>query len=101
MHYIHPMLRAKLMDAFLQILNNDLYDETTRIRMKYNLLSSSSKYKWFKPCVKRYLNNHVTSKFLYVDPNKWATALFLPTEKFVGAKKMTVFMDSREIIYGK
>lgn len=101
MHYIHPMLRAKLMDAFLQILNNTMYDESTRVRMNYNLLSSSSKYRWFKPCVKRYLNNHVTSKFLYVDPNKWATALFLPTEKFVGARKTNVFMHSREIIYGK
>ena len=101
MHYIHPMLRAKLMDAFLQILNNTMYDETTRVRLNYNLLSSSSKYRWYKPCVKRYLSNHVTSKFLYVDPNKWATALFLPTEKFVHAKKTDVFMDSREIIYGK
>jgi hypothetical protein len=100
MHYIHPMLRAKLMDAFLQITNNTAYDDTTRIKLKYSLLTSSAKYKFFKPCVKRYLTNHVTSRFLYVDPSKWTMALFLPTEKFAKAKKLDVFADSRKIIYG-
>lgn len=101
MHYIHPMLRAKLMDAFMQVMNNNKYDETTRVKMNYELLNSSARYKYFKPCVKRYLTNHVTSKFLYVDPNKWASALFLPTEKFAKAQKVDVFADSRAIIYGR
>ncbi len=101
LHYIHPMLRAKLMDAFLSITNNTAFDETTKIKMNYNLLNSSSRYKYFKPCVKRYLRDHVTSRFLYVDPTKWTMALFMPTEQFAKAKKLNVFEDSRRIIYGK
>lgn len=101
LHYIHPMLRAKLMDAFLSITNNNAFDHTTKIKMNYNLLNASSRYKYFKPCVKRYLRDHVTSRFLYVDPTKWTMALFMPTEKFAKAKKLEVFEDSRKIIYGK
>ncbi len=101
MHYIHPMLRAKLMDAFFAIINNNKFDESTRIKLNYELLNSSSRYRYFKPCVKRYLTNHVTSRFLYVDPSKWNMALFLPTEKFAKAKKLEVFEDSRRLIYGK
>lgn len=101
LHYIHPMLRAKLMDAFLSITNNTAFDHTTKIKMNYNLLNASSRYKYFKPCVKRYLRDHVTSRFLYVDPTKWTMALFMPTEKFAKAKKLEVFEDSRKIIYGK
>jgi hypothetical protein len=100
MHYIHPMLRARLMDAFLQITNNTAFDDTTKIKMSYQLLNSSSRFKYFKPCVKRYLTSHVTSRFLYVDPTKWTMALFLPTEKFAKANKVDVFADSRKIIYG-
>lgn len=101
MHYINPMLRAKLMDAFMDITNNKLFDDTTKIKMSYQLLTASSRFRYFKPCVKRYLNNHVTSQFLYVDPSKWTMALFLPTEKFANANKIDVFADSNKIIYGR
>lgn len=101
MHYIHPMLRARLMDAFFDITNNKAFDDTTRLKLTYELLNASSKYKFFKPCVKRYLLNHVRSKFLYVDPSKWTMALFLPTEKFVNANKLEVFAESSKIIYGR
>jgi hypothetical protein len=101
LHYIFPMLRAKLMDAFLDITNNKAFDDTTKLRLSYDLLNASSRYKYFKPCVKRYLNNHVTSRFLYVDPSKWTMALFLPTEKFANANKLDVFADSNKIIYGR
>lgn len=101
MHYIHPMLRARLMDAFFDITNNKAFDDSTKLKLSYELLTASSRYKYFKPCVKRYLNSHVTSKFLYVDPSKWTMALFLPTEKFANANKLDVFADSRKIIYGK
>jgi hypothetical protein len=101
LHYISPILRAKLMDAFYDILNNNKYDETTRIRMSYSILEASAKYKYFKPCVKRYLSSHVMSKYLFVDPTKWNAALFLPTEQFAKSSKKNVWLDSSKAIYGR
>ena len=94
LHYLSPVLRAKLMDALYQTINNKKYDNTTKLRMSYDLLSSASKFKWFKPCVHKYLFSHVGSAFIYVAPDEWDFALMLPTERFQGATKQQVFKDS-------
>lgn len=98
MHYIPLPLRARLMDALYDTANNSKYDETTRLKINYRILDKAAKYKHFRPCVKRYLNSQVQSKFMYVYPSEWDIALFLPTERFVGATKATVFADSRRQI---
>lgn len=99
MHYLPHLLRAKLMDALYHTVNNDKMDETTRLRITYNILNSSAKFKYFKPCVKHYLNNHVKSRFVHIDPNEWDLALFLPLERFAKASKARVFADSKKKIY--
>ena len=98
LHYLPHILRAKLMDSLYDISSNDLYDETTKLRMSYNILSSASKYKWFKPCIKHYLTTQVRSRFLYVYPAEWDIALFLPLERFSGANKSKVWSDSKKLI---
>jgi len=100
MHYLPLQLRAKLMDALYDTANNTKYDESTKLRISYQILDKAAKYGPFKPCVKRYLTSQVTSKFLYVYPSEWDIALFLPTERFVGASKAQVFADSRKAIRG-
>jgi len=87
-----------LMDALYQTANNDRYDETTKLKISYKILDGAARYKEFKPCIKRYLNSQVQSKFMYVFPSEWDIALFLPTERFVGASKSSVWADSRRKI---
>ncbi len=94
LHYLPPTMRAKLMDALYSIMNNDRYDETTRLLLSYRLLKGAAKYRWFKPCVKRYLTSHVQSKFVRILPTEWDMALMLPTERFVKARKTTVHQQS-------
>ena len=95
MHYLPLPLRAKLMDALYETANNQAYDETTKIKISYKILDKAAKFKEFRPCVKRYLTSQVNSKFMYVYPSEWDIALFLPTERFVGASKTKVWSDSR------
>ena len=95
MHYLPLPLRAKLMDALYETANNKSYDETTKLRISYKILDGAARYKEFRPCVKRYLTKQVTSKFMYVYPSEWDIALFLPTERFVGASKSSVWADSK------
>jgi hypothetical protein len=99
MHYLPPLLRAKLMDALYDTVNNDKMDETTRLRINYRILQSAAKFRFFEPCVKHYLNNHVKTRFLKVDPTQWDVALFLPLERFAKANKLKVYADSKKKIY--
>ena len=98
LHYLPHILRAKLMDSLYDISSNDLYDETTKLRLSYDILSGAAKYKWFKPCIKHYLTSQVRSRFLYVYPAEWDIALFLPLERFQGATKSKVWADSKKLI---
>jgi hypothetical protein len=98
MHYLPHMLRAKLMDALYTVANNRNNDDTTKLRLSYQILESTSKFRYFKPCVKHYLNSHVKSRFLWVPAEQWDTALFLPLERFVGANKQQVWRDSRRMV---
>jgi len=101
MHYLPPMLRAKLMDALYDVASNDKFDETTRLRINYDILNSVSKFRFFAPTVKHYLNSHMRSQLMYVNPSEWDIALFLPSQRFVGANTNKVYADSRKIIRGR
>ena len=98
LHYLPLRLRAKLMDELYTLSRDNRYDENTRLRISYKILNGAAKYKYFKPCVKHYLTPHVKSRFLEVYAAEWDIALFLPTERFVGANKRAVHADSRKMI---
>lgn len=101
MHYLPPLLRARLMDALYDTVTNENYDETTRLRINYRLLNSAAKFRWFAPTVKHYLRSQMRSQLMYVNPSEWDVALFLPTQQFIGARPTKVYADSRKIIQGR
>ena len=98
MHYLPPPARARLFDALLETANNRKFDESTRLKLNYNLLSSTAKYSAFAPCFKHYLSGHVKSRVVEVDAPEWSIALFLPTESFRKASTRKVWADSRKMI---
>lgn len=94
-HYLPYVLRAKLMDALFSVTNNKKYDESTKLLISYDILKSAAKFSLYKPCVKRYLTNHVRSRFLKIYANEWDMALFLPVHNFEKATATKVWQDSR------
>ena len=100
LHYLKPNTRAIFLDKLTDTLTNDKYDESTRFRAKYNLLSSVRKFKEFQPCFKHYLSSQIDSKIVLVQPPEWEIAIFLPTEQFVKAKKTQVWQKSAKTIRG-
>ena len=98
MHYLPYQFRAILMDRLYDLVSNKKYDESTRLRVSYNILKSASRYKYFKPTLKRYLNEHVRSRFLQIDSVEWDIALFLPIERFTKKTKEVAWRDSRRAI---
>ena len=97
-HYLPHPLRAKLMDAIYSTVSDKRYDDDTKVRISYRILKSASKYKAFKPTVKRYLYQHVRSQFLEIKSVEWDIALFLPLEKFKKSDKASIWSDSRSMI---
>lgn len=93
-HYIAPIYRAKLMDALYNIINNTKLDKTTKLNISYGILKSAAQYRYFKPCLKKYLISHIKSQFLYIKPPLWDVAVLLPLARFKGANQSRVWIDS-------
>ena len=93
-HYLAPKHRAILMDQLKGFANNKAYDETTKLKLTYNMLKGFTKIKRARPTVHRYLNSKVNSQFVLVNADEWEVALFLPVERFKKASKKKVWAHS-------
>jgi len=98
LHYLPYELRARLMDGLAEHINNDKLDKTTKLKINYGILKSAARLKYFEPCVKRYLDNHVRSQFVRIAPKEWEIAVFLPLQSFQNASVQQVWADSRRMI---
>lgn len=98
LHYLPLEYRAKLMDALYDITNNTSYDDSTKLKLTYATLNGLAKFKYFKPCIKHYLSEHVITRFMSIHATEWDIALWLPTSRFVGASQGKVWADSKKII---
>lgn len=94
LHYIAPYYRAILMDALWETANNDKFNKTTKLKISYDILNSASKYKYFKPCLKQYLFDHVQSPFININPKMYDYVLMLPQERFKKKSKDFVWLQS-------
>lgn len=94
LHYIPWVLRARLLDALYSVYQNKYMDPKKKLFMSYSILMSQAKFRWFKPCIKRYLYGHIRSRFWVIKPEDWDKVLMLPTEKFEKATKQQVWKES-------
>jgi hypothetical protein len=96
LHYISPKQRVILLDKLSHFLNNHMYDETTKLRLTYNVLKNASTIYEGLPCIKKYLYKQVKSRFLEITADEWDIAALIPYEHFDGATKNKVWTDSRK-----
>lgn len=94
MHYLPPVYRVRLFDTLHETLNNDRYDKTTKMQASYRILNASAKFRYFKPCIKRYLYSHVKSNLIEIPIDEWAYVSFLPLARFQKANQRTVWDES-------
>lgn len=94
LHYLPLRYRMAFIRKLLPlaIYNDD--DEIKRIRITYEILEASKRYKEFRPCIKRYLYSHIKSRILAVEPDEWDTALHLPVQQFKKAPANKVWKES-------
>jgi len=95
LHYLAPGVRAKFLDALMKTAPKTITDKS-RLKLRYDLLQSTKKYKEFKPCFKHYLSSQIKGKPVRVPMTEWEIAIFLPTEQFKKVKKESVWRYSRK-----
>ena len=98
LHYLPPTLRAKFLDRLMEISNDKRFDDNTKMQVSYNMLKKAAKYKYFKPCIKHYLTDHIRSRLAYVPAPEWEIATFLPTADWQKASAGKVYSDSRSML---
>ena len=62
LHYLPPLLRAKLLGSLIDLKSNDKYNASTKLRLSYDVLNNSSKHVHVKTSFKQYLTSHVRNK---------------------------------------
>jgi hypothetical protein len=99
LHYLPPILRAKFLDALMDVLGAKM-TKSARMALTYKMLKKTAKMRYYKPCLKHYLTAHVKSRLAEVQTPEWEIATFLPTAQFRKANSQKVFYDSRQKIDG-
>lgn len=98
LHYISPILRARLLDALLDNTSDKRYDENTRFKVNYAMLNRTSKLRFYKPCFKHYLLDHVQSRLAHVPAPEWEIATFLPMADWRKSRASAVYKLSKDMI---
>ena len=98
LHYISPILRARLLDALLDNTSDKRYDENTRFKINYAMLNRTSKLRFYKPCFKHYLLDHVQSRLAHVPAPEWEIATFLPMADWRKSRASAVYKLSKDMI---
>ena len=96
LHYLPVKYRILFLRKLMQFAILDDQDEIKRMRVTYDILNASKRFREFKPCVKRYLFPHIKSRILAVQPEEWETAMYLPVHQFKGEKPQKIWKESME-----
>ena len=104
LHYIPPRYRVRLLYELYKYikLDDDTRDENMKphIRIRYEMLRGMSKMKFFKPCYKRYLTQHIDGRALEITSDYWDVMAMLPLADWQKKHAREVYTESIKIING-
>ena len=88
-------MRVRLLDRVMKFANNKKLDDTTFINADYQRLK---RVREIKPCLKRYLNSNVRSRFRKIKSDEFIVAALLPVQRFKKKSDGHVYAKSRGMI---
>ena len=83
LHYLGISQRVAILGKLSEFANNSKMNETTRLRLSYDLLSRTKYLGTVSPCIKRYLTGHVRSDFIEITADEWEKVAQLPVQVFI------------------
>lgn len=94
LHYLPVKYRIAFLDKLMGYASYNDEDEVKRMRVTYDILNASRRFREFRPCIKRYLTTHIKSRILTIQPEEWDVAVMLPMHLFKKAKPQQVWQES-------
>ena len=98
LHYIPPRYRVRLLYELYKYirLDDDTRDENMKphIRVRYEMLRGMSKMRFFKPCYKRYLTQHIDGRALEITSDYWDVMAMLPLADWQKKQVREVYTES-------
>ena len=108
LHYLPTNLREVLFLNLLRLTTSnseeaqeprDFYSaQSARLKLSYDLLAKSERFRYFRPCYRRYKYNRIESRMLRVAPKYWGMAMYLPFYRFRKRTKIQVWDQTRKDI---
>ena len=98
LHYLPPMLRMRLLDRMMELVDDESMTEQTRMMVTWRLLNNTARYPGVNVCVKRYLYDQIGSRIMRVFPKDWRKTIMLPIDNFEKLSRNAVFNDIRSKI---
>ena len=83
LHYLDVGTRSGILNELTKYANNKKMDQTTKLRLSYDLLQKTRFLGSVVPCIKRYLMGHVRSDFIEITANEWEKVAQLPVQVFI------------------
>lgn len=84
LHYLNVRERKALIDELTKFANSPTLSPKTKLQLSYDLLQSTkSLANMSRPCIKRYLNSQMRSRFVEITADEWDKVVELPVEIFV------------------
>lgn len=100
LHYIPLQHRARLLYTLYRVINNKKFDESTKLKLTYKYINELGTFDkaLAKVAFKQYLTNRVRSRFIYISPDEWPIALYLPMENWQKMGNGQVYQDIQKEI---
>jgi hypothetical protein len=98
LHYLPLQYRLAFLGKLMDFAVLDRKDDIKKMRVTYEILGASKRFKEFRPCLKKYLYGQIQSKILAIQPNEWDIASYLPIHMFAKAQPATVWQESLDQI---
>lgn len=96
-HYLPPILRAKLLDAILDLPTYKTQKQ--KIKMSYNIIKSFAASNLAAPCIKQYIPSHIMGNVIEIAREEFNFVVLLPLANFAsltGSSSLSrVYSDSK------
>ena len=96
-HYLPPILRAKLLDAILDLPTYKTKQQ--RIKMSYDIIRSFAASNLARPCIKQYIPSHIMGNVVEIARDEFHFIVMLPLANFhslTGSSSINrVYADSK------
>jgi hypothetical protein len=105
LHYLPSKYREVLFLSLSRLTIPNIEDRFTleetdryrlaRLKITYELLKNTRRYRFFKPCYRKYKYSGVVGTMLLIEPKYWDIAIYLPLASFHGISKQELYRNTR------